>query len=78
MGSELLSAKKLPSDNMEIYKYSSDFEATWDRVVNNSKNGNFLHLRRYMEYHNDRFDDQSILVMSGGKAVAILPCNRTD
>jgi hypothetical protein len=63
---------------MEIYKYSPDFEATWDRVVNNSKNGNFLHLRSYMEYHNDRFDDQSILVMSGGKAVAILPCNRTD
>lgn len=63
---------------MDIYKYSSDLEVVWDRLVNNSKNGNFLHLRKYMEYHCDRFTDESILVFSDGKPIAALPCNRVD
>jgi len=61
---------------MEIINYSPELEETWNRVVGSSKNGNFLHLRKYMEYHSDRFDDRSILVLSNGKAVAALPCNQ--
>lgn len=61
---------------MEILKYSPAQEESWNRVVTNSKNGNFLHLRGYMEYHIDRFDDQSILVIENGKAVAVFPCNQ--
>ncbi len=66
------------ANNMEILKYSPDLEYAWDRVVVNSKNGNFLHLRRYMDYHADRFIDHSVLIMSGGKSVAVFPCNKMD
>jgi hypothetical protein len=63
---------------IEILRYSSDYASTWDHVVTNSKNGNFLHFRRYMDYHKHRFADQSVLVFSGGRVVAVLPCNKID
>lgn len=61
---------------MEIIKYSSAFNDDWDKIVAASKTGNFLHLRSYMEYHKNRFDDQSILVLSKDRMIAAFPCNR--
>jgi len=60
----------------EFAKYNSEHRTTWDDVVNKSKNGNFLHLRDYMDYHADRFDEQSVLVFKQGKPIAVFPCNR--
>lgn len=50
----------------------------WDDVVENSKNGNFLHLRGYIDYHRHRFNEQSVIVEKKGKPVAVFPCNRVD
>lgn len=62
----------------EFVKYSSEHRAIWNDVVNKSKNGNFLHLRDYMDYHADRFDEQSVIVFKQGKPIAVFPCNRSD
>ena len=35
--------------------------ATWDELVQASRNGVFLHLRDYMDYHSDRFTDASLI-----------------
>lgn len=48
----------------------------WDAIVRNSKNGNFLHLRGYMDYHAHRFNEQSVIVLRKGKPVAVFPCNQ--
>lgn len=48
----------------------------WDRFVHASKNGTFLLLRDYLEYHADRFEDASRLVERDGSLVAVLPANR--
>lgn len=61
---------------MEIVRYNDSLKTEWERVVTQSKNGNFLHLRDYMEYHIDRFEDQSIMIFSHGKPVAVFPCNK--
>lgn len=61
----------------EFVKYLSEHRATWDDVVKKSKNGNFLHLRDYMDYHADRFDEQSVIVFKQGKPIAVFPCNRS-
>lgn len=58
-----------------LYPYRGDREV-WDDVVRVSRNGNFLHLRDYMDYHADRFDEQSVIVMRRGRPVAVFPCNR--
>lgn len=63
---------------MELVKYHSGLKVQWDRVVSESKNGNFLHSRDYMEYHADRFNDRSILVFSKGAPVAAFPCNEQE
>ncbi len=61
---------------MELVRFSGQDAAAWDSVVEESRNGNFLHLRGYMDYHADRFSDHSLLVYSKGKPVAVFPANQ--
>ena len=56
--------------------YHAGFQHEWDEVVRKSKNGNFLHLRNYMDYHSHRFNDVSVLIEKSGKTVAAFPANR--
>lgn len=48
---------------------------TWDALIGRSRNGNLLHRRSYMDYHADRFVDQSLIVERHGEAVAVFPAN---
>ncbi|MGH8599022.1 MAG: GNAT family N-acetyltransferase [Burkholderiales bacterium] len=45
----------------------------WDALVDRSRNGNFLHRRSYMDYHADRFEDCSLVVVRDGELVAVFP-----
>jgi len=60
---------------MEIIRYNPDMARQWDEAVRQSRNGTFLHLRDYMDYHSDRFQDCSLLAMQGDNIVAVLPAN---
>lgn len=52
---------------------SVDDEA-WDRLVARSVNGTFLHTRRFLSYHGDRFEDRSLVVESAnGRLRGVLP-----
>ena len=42
---------------MPVILYTPSMLPEWDRVVRESRNGTFLHLRGYMDYHADRFAD---------------------
>lgn len=64
--------------NLSLIAYTPVHSNAWDTVVNHSKNGNFLHLRQYMDYHAHRFDERSVLVEKNAKPVAVFPCNRMD
>lgn len=63
---------------MEIKLYTSEFRTEWDNFVLKSKNGTFLHLRDFMEYHGSRFNDYSLLFYEKGKLVAIMPGHIED
>ncbi|RYZ84913.1 MAG: GNAT family N-acetyltransferase, partial [Proteobacteria bacterium] len=58
-----------------VKRYQSADCATWNRFVASSKNGTFLFLREYMDYHADRFPDYSLLVFDGEKLLSILPAH---
>ncbi len=58
-----------------IERYSHGLCAEWDQFVLASKNGTFLLLRGYMDYHADRFTDYSLLIRSGEELVALLPAH---
>lgn len=64
---------------MEIIQYDKKDKKVWDDFINKSKNGCFLFLRDYMDYHSDRFKDNSFLVFdSKGNIIALLPANKKD
>lgn len=62
---------------MEIIAYSSQHQMNWDRFVKNSKNANFQHCRNYMDYHKERFVDNSLMFLEEGNVIALLPANLT-
>lgn len=59
----------------EIVAYSSEKKQQWDELVSRSRNGSFLFMRDYMDYHSDRYKDNSYLFFNKGKLEALLPAN---
>lgn len=62
----------------EVRKYDIADRQEWDSFIGKSKNGTFLFKRDYMEYHNDRFEDCSLLVYDNKKLRAVLSANVKD
>lgn len=59
---------------MKILKYEEKYKKEWDEFVENSKNGTFLIKRDYMEYHKDRFLDNSYIITDEkDKIQALIP-----
>ncbi|TKC91781.1 GNAT family N-acetyltransferase [Trinickia terrae] len=62
---------------ISLKAYDADDAPVWDQIVRQSCNGNFLHVRNYMDYHKDRFMDCSVVLFRNGKPVAVFPASRT-
>ncbi|MBL8132853.1 MAG: GNAT family N-acetyltransferase [Anaerolineae bacterium] len=62
--------------SVTIERYTDAHRLAWDAFVQGSRNGVFLFLRDYMEYHRDRFTDHSLIAFAGGRLVALLPANQ--
>ena len=60
---------------IELLKYESKFKEDWDDVVSKSRIDSFLFKRNFMDYHNDRFEDNSYLIFKNGKLEGLLPGN---
>jgi hypothetical protein len=60
----------------DIRRYTADKSDEWNQFVAQSKNGTFLFLREYMDYHSDRFEDHSLMVYHKSELYALLPANR--
>jgi hypothetical protein len=64
---------------MEIRLYQPADQKRWDSFVSDSKNGTFLFFRNYMDYHADRFQDHSLIVLDDSeRIIALLPANKTN
>lgn len=61
-----------------IKRYTAEDKLLWDSFVNTSKNGTFLFLRDYMDYHADRFHDHSLLLFHDDKLLALLPAHERE
>ena len=51
---------------MEVSAYQKSDASAWDEVIAISPMATFLHTRRYLSYHADRFKDCSVLIRDGG------------
>ncbi|WP_299224840.1 GNAT family N-acetyltransferase [uncultured Psychroserpens sp.] len=61
-----------------VQKYQPKLKKQWDEFIANSKNATFLFQRDFMDYHQDRFDDYSLMVYNNHSLFAVLPANRND
>jgi hypothetical protein len=59
-----------------VTRYVTSDYLNWNAFVDQAKNATFLFHRDFMEYHQDRFEDFSLLIFEKNKIVAILPANR--
>lgn len=58
---------------MHITPYTEEHKPDWDHFVSQSRNGTFLFLRDYMDYHKDRFVDASLMIWEENDLLAVLP-----
>jgi hypothetical protein len=59
---------------VSVVRYEAARAREWDEFVSRSKNGVFLFMRGYMDYHADRFPDASLMFYDGaGRLVGLLP-----
>lgn len=59
-----------------LVRYTKKNQPEWDALVAKSRNGTFLINRAYMDYHADRFQDCSFLVLKKNMLEAVIPGNR--
>ncbi|MCH5229660.1 MAG: GNAT family N-acetyltransferase [Muribaculaceae bacterium] len=68
----------MPEQDIEIRKYHPEDKKVWNEFVESSKNGTFLFNRDYMDYHSDRFQDNSYLIYRKNKLYCLLPGCRKE
>jgi hypothetical protein len=62
--------------NIEVYS-ENNFEL-WNDFVGKANNATFLFHRNFMDYHKDRFNDNSLLVFYKDVLVAVMPANKLE
>ena len=63
---------------IKIVPYTAELKSVWDTFIESSKNGIFMFKRDFMDYHADRFSDNSLLFYSDDELIALLPLSRHD
>jgi hypothetical protein len=58
---------------IEIIPYAQERESIWDQWCAGSGNATFLHTRRFLGYHGNRFRDLSVFIRESGKVVGVFP-----
>jgi Acetyltransferase (GNAT) domain len=57
-----------------VRRYAPGYLAAWEDLVGRSCNGSFLHTRRFLSYHGDRFADRSVLLQDRrGRVTGVFP-----
>ena len=58
-----------------VTRYTPKNHQTWNEFVKQSRQGTFMFDRNYMDYHQDRFHDHSLMIYYKDKLYALLPAN---
>lgn len=66
------------TNTFSVKKYTPKDKNFWDDFVRAAKNSTFLFQRDFMDYHQDRFEDFSLMVFKNEELLAVLPANRVD
>lgn len=64
--------------DIEIIRYSSTDNTTWDSIVEGSKNAPFFYKRNFIEYHGKRYIDHSLIFSMNKVPFAVMPANLSE
>lgn len=59
--------------SVNIVRYEPRLKKVWDDFVSEAKNSSFLFRRDFMEYHQDRFEDFSLLLYVNERLTCVFP-----
>lgn len=59
--------------NFQLRSYESTDAEAWDTFCAGAHQATFLHLRRFLSYHGNRFQDCSIIIEEDGRWIGVLP-----
>lgn len=59
--------------NLQIRPYENADAEAWDEFCVAAHQATFLHTRRFLSYHGDRFQDRSLIIEDEGRWVGIFP-----
>jgi hypothetical protein len=73
-----LTAVAVDAPALTVRRYTSADARAWDDFVARSRTSHFMFARGYMDYHADRFEDHSLMILDRERPVALLPASRRD
>ena len=60
---------------ISVKQYTPDDKEVWNDFIKTSKNGIFMFNRNFMDYHSDRFQDNSLMFYEENELLALLPAS---
>ena len=66
----------MTTTRFQLIKYNHSLKNDWDTLIQQSPNSTLLHFRDFMEYHQDRFEDASYVLMKNDVLVAAFPASK--
>lgn len=61
-----------------IARFTKHYTTQWNEFLGSAKNGLFLFDRSYVEYHEDRYTDHSLLIYRQDKLIALFTANENE
>lgn len=58
---------------VSVIPFADHWADDWDQLIDRSINGTFMHSRRFLGYHGNRFTDASVLLRKGDRTVGVIP-----
>lgn len=58
---------------MELLPHNRNYDPDWDQFCQLSQNATFLHTRSFLNYHGNRFQDQSLIIRDSGVLIGLFP-----
>lgn len=64
--------------SLTVRQFQAGEAAAWDSFCSASFQGTFLHSRRFLSYHGERFTDRSLIIEDDGRWVGIFPAAQVE
>lgn len=64
--------------HLKVVRYTPEYQERWNLFLEQATNASFLFHRAFMDYHQARFMDHSLLIYEDHKLVALLPAHTEE